>query len=312
MDNISTRAIGDFIDRQLGQWPLASENFANLSKVMLRDIEVKGYPMKLQCNPARMISGAAKTDKASLEKRPCFLCRKNRDSRQISIEWENPFDRAKYEILVNLYPVFPGHLVIASAEHTPQKVSSRITAMTELSRLLEGYTVFYNGAKAGASAPDHQHFQGVPSCYLPLWDWVEVTALNVIEENDGYSIGYFKDFPFQAFALKLEENTGREKIAEGFARLSGILAVEETEIDDKVNLFVRNDNGVTTLIAVKRVKHRPSVFSMDTSGFLISPGAIDMAGVFILPRPADFQRLDEKILGEIIDEVVVYDEKFPL
>lgn len=147
-----------FIQSQLAEWPEAAARFEALGRVETKT--VGGY--RVQFNPARTVSTAARLDAASIAARPCFLCAGNRPPRQRAIEWED------LEILVNPFPIFPGHLTIAAKEHQPQSMLGRTAQMRRLSRELPGYTVFYNGAKCGASAPDHLHFQAVPSKYMRI------------------------------------------------------------------------------------------------------------------------------------------------
>ncbi len=150
--------INAFIERQLREWPEAAARFEALDHVQCKT--VGGY--NVQFNPARAVSTAAKTDAASIAQRPCFLCDVNRPPQQLHIEWED------LQVLVNPYPIFPGHLTIAAKKHQPQTMSGRAAQMRRLSRELPGYTVFFNGAKCGASAPDHFHFQAVPSRYMRI------------------------------------------------------------------------------------------------------------------------------------------------
>lgn len=154
----------EFIERQLAQWQAAAERFRALGQVETKTIVLpeSDITYRVQFNPARAVSTRAKVDAASIAARPCFLCRANRPPEQISMPWED------LEILVNPFPIFPGHLTIAAVEHTPQTLAGRVEQMKRLSLALPGYTVFFNGAKSGASAPDHFHFQAVPSEYMRL------------------------------------------------------------------------------------------------------------------------------------------------
>ncbi len=43
---------------------------------------------------------------------------------------------------------------------------------------------------------------------------------------------------------------------------------------------------------------------------LISPGAIDMAGVFVIPRKKDYERLNAKTLHHIYQEVTTPEDRF--
>lgn len=148
--------ITDFIQRQLALWPEAAARFEALSHVETKT--VGGY--RVQFNPARAVSTAAKVDAASIAARQCFLCAHNRPTQQLAIDWED------LQILVNPFPIFPGHLTIPAKQHIPQSMLGRTDQMRRLSRALPGYSIFFNGAKCGASAPDHFHFQAVPCQYL--------------------------------------------------------------------------------------------------------------------------------------------------
>lgn len=152
--------IQEFIDRQFAQWGEVADRFAALASIEVK--RVGDY--NVQFNPLRVASTTAKVDAASITARPCFLCAHNRPPQQIALDWED------MEILVNPFPIFPNHLTIAAKEHTPQSMAGRVEQMRRLSRELPGYTIFYNGAKCGASAPDHMHFQAVPSGYMQIPD----------------------------------------------------------------------------------------------------------------------------------------------
>ena len=153
--------IHKFVGDQLSRWPLACNNFRALKDVRVRELEVGGLTVKLQFNPARMISSAAKLSKEEIAKRRCFLCRENRPPEQIMLKFEGRKGK-KYDILVNPYPIFPDHLVIAKSKHTDQSIWHRYIDMLDLAKKYHGCAFFYNGPKSGASAPDHHHFQGVP------------------------------------------------------------------------------------------------------------------------------------------------------
>lgn len=153
--------VDKFIEEQLWRWPAAAERFRALEGVETKTVDMPcGETYRVQFNPARAVSTRAKVDAAAIAARPCFLCAKNRPPEQISMPWED------LEILVNPFPIFPGHLTIAARDHQPQTLRGRVDQMKRLSRELPGYTIFFNGAKSGASAPDHFHFQAVPSRFM--------------------------------------------------------------------------------------------------------------------------------------------------
>ena len=157
--------IRKFVNDQLSHWPMACGNFRALKMVQTRKLNIGGLDVVLQHNPARMISSAAKLDKSSIAARPCFLC--NRFPEQTYMRFDGRKGK-KYDILLNTYPIFPEHLVIALSKHLPQSIWKRYIDILDLSRKYQGYTFFYNGPHSGASAPDHHHFQACPSGIMPL------------------------------------------------------------------------------------------------------------------------------------------------
>lgn len=175
--------IEQFLRRQFEQWPEVADRFRALEAVETREVCLphSSLTYKVQFNPARAVSTRAKVDAASIAARPCFLCAANRPAAQITLEWED------LEILVNPFPIFPGHLTIAARNHTPQSLAGRVEQMKRLSMALEGYTVFFNGAKCGASAPDHFHFQAVPSRFMsvsPLYRSHTIDSNDAAEASD--------------------------------------------------------------------------------------------------------------------------------
>ena len=125
--------IHKFVGDQLSRWPLACGNFRALKNVQVREINAGGLNVKLQFNPARMISSAAKLSKEDIAKRRCFLCRENRPPEQIMLKFDGRKGK-KYHILVNPYPIFPDHLVIAASRHTDQSILHRYVDMLDLAR----------------------------------------------------------------------------------------------------------------------------------------------------------------------------------
>ena len=65
---------------------MAAGNFAALANVRVKEVQACRMPMKVQFNPARIVSSGAKVDAASLKARPCFLCEANRPAEQMQID----------------------------------------------------------------------------------------------------------------------------------------------------------------------------------------------------------------------------------
>lgn len=269
-----------FFDEQLGCWPLAAENYKRLSEALLREISVDGATVKLQCNPARSVSTDAKVDKESIAARKCFLCRANRPPEQMAI----PAVDGRYELLVNPYPIFTPHFVIASVNHEPQCIEGHLPDMIRLADEMPGFTVLYNGPACGASAPDHLHFQAVPSGNLPVWGNMALAGVEV----PGTPVVIAADSP--AFLLERAER-----------ELAGTGGEESP-----VNILLKREEGTYTMAVYHRAAHRPShYFAGEDERIAVSPGAIDMAGTLVLPRLKDFERLTPEIVKDIYSEVSV-------
>lgn len=334
--------IHKFVRDQLSQWPLAAANFRALKDVELREAEVGGLMVTMQHNPARSRSTLAKTDKSSVEARPCFLCMENRPAEQRFMPFEGRKGR-KYEILVNPYPIFPAHLVVASAGHEPQTIRNRYVDMLDLAHHFTDFTFFYNGPRCGASAPDHLHFQGAPRGLMPLEREAD-RLLDSLESSGGFSgvpygeetaganpdgleyltsvqeaqIYHYKKFTRGIFLLRARTSKSMAKL---FYRLLDCVPVPEGETEPMFNLLTwykcrvsgterprGNTHGLAPFeyraIVTLRSAHRPSLyFAEDPDRIAISPGCADMAGLVIVPRGEDFARLESSLLEKIFSEV---------
>ena len=300
--------IHKFVGDQLSQWTLACSNFRALKDVKVREIEVGGLTVKLQFNPARMISSAAKLNKEDIAKRRCFLCRENRPVEQIMLKFEGRKNK-KYDILVNPYPIFPDHLVIAKSNHTDQSIWHRYVDMLDLARKYTGYTFFYNGPKSGASAPDHHHFQGAPKGLMPLENDVNAciskddVTLEYLTSVQDASLYHYKRFTTGVFVLRAETAKSAAKL---FYRLLDCAELPEGEPEPLFNLFSWWADGEFRSIVVFRRSHRSHHYFSDGPDHLtMSPGCADMAGVFIVPVQDEYEKISSELLTEMVAEVSV-------
>ena len=300
--------IHKFVGDQLSQWPLACGNFRALKDVKVREVEVGGLTVKLQFNPARMISSAAKLSKEDLAKRRCFLCRENRPPEQIMLRFEGRKGK-KYDILVNPYPIFPDHLVIAKSRHTDQSIWHRYIDMLDLARKYSGYTFFYNGPKSGASAPDHHHFQGAPKGLMPLENDInacisqDAAALEYLTSVQDARLYHYKRFATGVFVLRAETAKSAAKL---FYRLLDCADVPEGEPEPLFNLFSWWADGEFRSIIIFRRSHRSHhYFSEGPDHLTMSPGCADMGGVFIVPVPEEYDKLTSELLSEMVEEVTI-------
>lgn len=299
MMRLSHDDIASFIEEQLAVWKLAKMNYDALIGTERRNVKIDDLWVGIQHNPARIVSTGAKIDRDSIAARRCFLCADNRPAEQMSIEIAEG-----WEMLVNPYPILPVHLTIASKEHRPQdRVPMDIVAIAES---LPGMAVFFNGACAGASAPDHMHLQAVLKDELPL-----VRLAEDIHRSDESGIMWSSESDLQLPFLFMSgivahDTMGMTVLAAG---LNAGGPDKEGRLSDSKSVntyFWISDNGQLRFLSVPRKAHRPRCYSYnDSRQRLVSPGCIDMAGLLILPREKDYRELTAAEISTIFSDVAL-------
>ena len=282
-----------FVEAQLAGWPEAMERYIALGTTERR-LEMYGdWPLIVQHNPTRAVSTEARTDATSIAGRPCFLCEKNRPKEQKALIWPDG-----WHLLVNPFPVLPVHLVGASEKHQPQNALP--IAAIETALAFPGLVAFFNGAKAGASAPDHLHFQAVLASELPLLAHVEK-----LHRNFGAAFSDELDSALPMRFISVLASPSSDDVMMKVLNACGLDAVTGIPDSDMVNTFVWVDNDLMLRVLVfPRTRHRPRCyFAEGKERIAVSPGALDMAGLFIVPRAEDFARLDRSCIEEIYNEV---------
>lgn len=302
LPHLSNDEKDDFFGRQLAQWPEAAKRFEALENVKTRKLDCG---ITLQHNPARIVSTAANVDKTSIEKRLCFLCAENRPVTQIKTDVL--FD---IEVLVNPFPILPGHLTLPLKGHTPQQIDALYWDMLTLARDWQGMAVFYNGAKCGASAPDHAHLQAVKEVDIPLFGewWNRIgEALETVKEYGGATLCYSQSYIVPVFIIESSDISASIHL---FDSLKAALPISDDETEPRMNVITvyREDKGWVTVV-VPRASHRPaSYFADGEAQRLISPGLLDMVGVMIAPRPEDFEGITSDEARGILREVALDEE----
>lgn len=299
---LNSNTVNTFIAEQIAEWPQAAGNFEALKDVKVKDLDVDGMHIKVQFNPARMVSSAAKVDAASLKARKCFLCAANRPEVQRGISWGD-----RYTVLVNPFPIFPRHLTIPDDGHVDQLISGRIADMMRLAAELDEYTVFYNGPRCGASAPDHMHFQAGNSDFLTIAEALENARHDVITTEGDSTLAMVDSLPLKVFVIDAANPEEGQKL---FDRLYNAIPVPEGEKEPMMNLLCYTTPTGTRLVVIPRKRHRPSFYGTEGDDcMLISPASVDMGGVFITPRPQDFDRFDADVARKIFDELCLSSEE---
>lgn len=293
---VNSKQIDAFIASQIAEWPQAAGNFEALKGVKVKEVSLPGWTVKIQFNPARIVSSSAKVDAKSLKERKCFLCEQNRPQVQRGIDWGD-----RYTILINPFPIFPRHLTIPDRSHTDQLIADRIADMMQLAGELDEYTVFYNGPRCGASAPDHMHFQAGNSDFLTLAPAIEAVELKTIATDGDATLALCDALPLKVFVIDAADPQAGQRL---FARLYKAIPVPEGEKEPMMNLLCYATAAGVRLIVIPRKRHRPSFYGTEGEGtMLLSPASVDMGGVFITPLEKDFNALDADKIAQVFDEL---------
>lgn len=281
-------------------WETADKNYEALNMVQTKTFDFGHFKIKTQFNPERIRSSAAKTDAKSISERPCFLCAENLPTEQKGILFQD-----KYLILVNPFPIFPVHLTISKVTHTPQEILPYFSDMLELSCGLNDFTVFYNGTKCGASAPDHFHFQAVIKNSLPIEN-----EFNILEEkfsetlclNEKLKIIAVENY-LRCFIAIISDD--KNVIVEIFESIYKSIESKSNE-EPMLNILCSFQDEKWRVIIFPRDKQRPShFFKTDEKQIVVSPAAVEMGGVLVLPGEGDFKKITKKEIEEIYGEVTV-------
>lgn len=301
-DIMEDSSISRFFNRQLEVWTDARHRFRDLKHVETHQFSDQ---LKLQWNPARIVSTGAKIDKKTLGERPCFLCDKNRPKEQMSKQIDE-----KFHLLVNPFPILPVHFTIPARKHQPQLIYKNYGEMHRFISLHSDLMVFYNGPKCGASAPDHLHFQAGTNGILPLqtnWQRLSRNLTDIISLNDEEKISVVRDFIVPAFVIISKSAESDEAL---FRRLYKAMPQRGDETEPMMNIISWRKGEEFISVVIPREKHRPEAyFAEGDAQFVVSPGALDMSGLIITPREEDFRKLTEEKALSLLQECGVSEEK---
>jgi Domain of unknown function (DUF4922) len=283
-------AIDELFERQLRAWPQLARGVEGLARATTRAVRVDWFDIFVRHIPHRVGSTTAPVDRASVAKRPCFLCAENLPSEEEGLRFDKDFT-----IYCNPFPIVERHLTIAHRKHGAQRIANQFGNMLDIATALTGYFVVYNGPECGASAPDHMHFQAGSRRLFPIE-----------KDTAGLRGVTVPNYARNVFILR-----GRERAAliNRMDRAIDLLA-ETTgkRAEPLVNIAVFHERGEWVAYLFPRGKHRPEVFY--TGELTVSPASIDLCGIFVVPIPQDFERITGDAIAAIFREVTLADDQF--
>ncbi|MCC5924991.1 MAG: DUF4922 domain-containing protein [Bacteroidetes bacterium] len=289
------------LQQQYANWPMLQKGADTLKTVVSKEITFDGFRMSIQFNPGRIVSSAAKVDKKSIAERKCFLCLENLPPEQKGVE------TGDYTVLCNPFPIFPEHFTIPHKRHIDQRISGAFPDMLQLTKEMGSrYSLFYNGPKCGASAPDHLHFQAGDFGFMGIDNtWPDLVKNHGIwlSENVLTRIASVDDGLRRFIVINSSSHT---ESVQAFNTLFNSFSAfnEDPEEEPMVNVLTSYRQNRWTTIVFLRKKHRPNQFFLDGDAqILFSPASVDFGGVCITPLERDFDRLNADLLTDMFTQL---------
>ncbi len=296
MNNLNNQ-VKSLFDEQVANWELARRNFAGLKTVQTKTFNFDDFDIKVQFNPARIVSSGAKVDAKTIAERKCFLCSEHLPTEQKGIEAGN------YTILVNPFPIFPEHFTIPHTEHIRQQIKPFFGDMLELAKAMDDYLIFYNGPKCGASAPDHMHFQAGTKDFLPLisdYKRLKATHTDGLVEDDEYTVFCMKNYLRTVYCIE-SGNAKESKLV--FNSLYTNLQQSNTE-EPMMNVVCTFEDGIWYTFVLPRKEFRPWQFTAEgDQQLMVSPATVEMCGIFITPIEQHFEKITKEDVISILEQV---------
>jgi hypothetical protein len=301
--SLSRKAIA-LVNQQKATWLIASENYRCLRSIKIRNFDFGNFHMECQFNPGRIRSSAANTSAEAILSRPCFLCNENRPQEQLNL----PYGQT-YLILTNPFPIFPYHLTISSSQHTPQRIDGNLQTFLEISQALDEFTLFYNGPQCGASAPDHLHFQAGIREILPIENDLEF----LLREHSG-SLVESRSIAIHAVHDSLRRfiyfhSEDRDLLAFSVSEVISLMGDGQGEpMLNILNWF--SENKWHVLIFPRALQRPWQYFADDPEKIVISPAAVELGGIIVLPREEDFHKIRVNDLKSIFNQITLPEKDF--
>ncbi|HEX5000822.1 MAG TPA: DUF4922 domain-containing protein [Terriglobia bacterium] len=291
-----SRWVRELIAEQSRSWPLLQRGLEGLRAAESRTVSIGAFEVSLRHIPHRIVSTTAAVDKASIEKRPCFLCAANLPPEEHGL----PLN-AEFTAYCNPFPIVDGHLTVVHNDHRPQAIDGRVRTLIDLAVALPDWLFIYNGPACGASAPDHLHFQALAR---HEGDATIFPIETDVRRAEGVTIpGYRR-------RVVVIQEPDLSRLAVRVERLIAVLGdVTGRKPEPLINMAAfADDAGGCTVCLFPRSKHRPRVY--ETKELTVSPASVDLSGIVVVPVKADYDKVTGEAIGQIFDEVTLDNDGF--
>lgn len=296
---------------QRKNFPELSKNLRDLQNQEKTDLKINNILIRLVLNITRKASIKANTFKSDNRKK-CKLCHLLPGQKGF------PILDQQYFVIPNPGITVPGDLTIPATEHRSQEITDNFDAMLKLSKELYDYSIYFNGAMAGATCP-HLHFQAGRQNILPGEKQIlsivknhqtslDLEKINIVKDVKIYRIN---DFLRECFLL-IGQNTNviqnifsslMAKLRRINTRFESTLnipefgkyipALEKREEEARVNIMVnwnRDIHSYSVAIFPKRT-NRPKIYYNPNNKIILGMAIKEALGNIITFREKDYHRL---------------------
>ena len=299
--NSINKQVKSLFHEQISNWELARVNFTGLQTVQTKSFSFGDFDVKVQFNPARIVSSGAKVDAKAIAERKCFLCAENRPLQQKALEFGD------YEILVNPFPIFPQHFTIPRKDHTDQQILPYFIDMLQLAKAMDDFVIFYNGPRCGASAPDHMHFQAGTKDFLPLvndYKRLKNTHTDLLVTTDKMQLLQMKNYLRTVYCI---ESIDKDSVQDAFLKLYSSLSPLDMGVGDggevMLNIVCMYDDNKWYVFVLPRKAFRPWQYTADEDKkLMVSPATVEMSGIFICPIESHFNKISGEDIKSILQQ----------
>ena len=298
--------VAALLAQQHETWPMLRAGTVAQAAAQYRSLQVNGSEVLAQYNPQRLVSTAAQVDAPSIRARRCFLCAEHLPLEERGLAWGEDF-----VILCNPFPILPNHLVISARDHIPQAIAGSYGALLDLAAALgEAYWVLYNGPACGASAPDHLHLQAGTRALLPILHEVEHWPHQQVVQHVDQEVFALTGYRLQVLIAR---GSKRSTLLAWLQHAVAVLAAVTRASDHEplLNLLVTCEATGWTVYVFPRARHRPACYFAEGEAKLtVSPAALDLAGVLVVPDADHFTRIRAQDIARIYAEVTLDAPRF--
>ena len=251
-------------------------------------------PFEVQFNPDREKRKGRLPGQADDPNHPgCVLC--------AAIHSKVPefIGRSDYCLFPNPYPIFRNHFTLIYREHedsgqilTAERIKNGIDFFSEA----RGIKMFFNGKNAGASSPDHFHFQGF-SHPTPLP--VERLPTKEIVSNKSIRVSKPADYPATVFVVESED---REKLTESVYGITSLLSGPRNGMELTHNVLFSDCAWSPKAYIFPR-----NAGKQKSESYKSKPASIEMSGILVMSDHDDIERYrdaDMDILEHLAEDVL--------